>query len=94
MIDLFLDAENFSIYKFKSDHSLYLGINLSHFHKMLRSIKKKDSLILFIKEDAPNNLGIKVIPKENNRITTSYIKVQSIQNLDRIKLIHESKIDF
>ena len=30
----------------------------------------------------PNNLGIKVIPKENNRITTSYIKVQSIQNLD------------
>lgn len=82
LIDLFLDAENFSIYKFKSDHSLYLGINLSHFHKMLRSIKKKDSLILFIKEDAPNNLGIKVIPKENNRITTSYIKVQSIQNLD------------
>ena len=41
LVDLFLDAENFSIYKFKSDRTLYLGINLTHFHKMLRSIKKE-----------------------------------------------------
>jgi|TARA_B110000037_G_scaffold198191_1_gene236893 proliferating cell nuclear antigen len=49
---------------------------------MIKSIKKKDSIILFIKSEAPNDLGIKVIPKENNRVTTSYIKIQNIQNLD------------
>ena len=77
-----LDAENFQIYKFKPVNSLYLGLNLSHFYKMIKSIKKKDSIILFIKSESPNDLGIKVIPKENNRVTTSYIKIQNIQNLD------------
>jgi proliferating cell nuclear antigen len=77
-----LEAENFQIYKFKSVNSLYLGLNLSHFYKMIKSIKKKDSIILFIDEAHPSDLGIKVIPKENNRITTSYIKIQNIQNLD------------
>jgi len=37
---------------------------------------------LFIDEKSPSDLGIKVIPKENNRVTTSYIKIQNIQNLD------------
>jgi hypothetical protein len=49
---------------------------------MARSIKKKDSIELFIEERCPNDLGIKVIPKENNRTTISYVKIQSIQNLD------------
>ena len=49
---------------------------------MLKSIKKKDSMQLFIKEEEPNDLGIKVIPRENNRTTTSVIKIQGIQTLD------------
>ena len=39
-------------------------------------------------------LGIKVIPPEHIRITTSYIKIQSIQNLDielRIEFIKNIK---
>ena len=81
LIDLNLNANNFQVYKFNSK-KIYLGINLNHFHKMLKSIKKKDSIELFITEDAPNDLGIKVIPKENNRVTTSFIKIQNVQNLD------------
>jgi DNA polymerase III sliding clamp (beta) subunit (PCNA family) len=61
---------------------MYLGINLNHFHKMLKSIKKKDSLQLYIDDENPTDLAIKVIPKENNRITTSFVKIQAIQNLD------------
>jgi proliferating cell nuclear antigen PCNA len=82
LIQLSLESENFTLYKFKSKEKLFLGINLNHFHKMLKSIKKKDSMQLFINDDAPNDLGIKVIPKENNRITTSFIKIQGIQTLD------------
>lgn len=80
LIDLKLKAENFSVYKFKTN-KMYLGINLNHFHKMLKSIKKKDSIQLYIDSENPTDLAIKVIPKENNRITTSYVKIQSIQNL-------------
>lgn len=81
LIDLVLNSTNFQMYKFKSK-KMYIGINLNHFHKMLKSIKKKDSIELFINEDNPTDLGIKVIPKENNRITTSFLKIQNVQNLD------------
>lgn len=82
LIDLELDADSFSVYKYKSVDKLFLGINLTHFHKMLKSIKKRDSIQFFIDDTAPTDLGIKVIPKENNRVTTSFIKIQNIQNLD------------
>lgn len=81
LIDLELYADNFTIYKFKAPKKMYLGINMSHFHRMLKSIKKKDSIKLFIDDQHPTDLGIQVIPKENNRTTTSYIKIQNIQNL-------------
>lgn len=81
LIDLHLDANNFAPYKFKSK-KMYVGINLKHFHTMLKSIKKKDSIELFIDDDSLTDLAIRVIPKENTRVTTSYIKIQNIQNLD------------
>jgi len=49
---------------------------------MLKSIKKKDSLQLFINKDTPNKLGIRVFPKDNNRVTTSYITIQNVQEID------------
>lgn len=81
LIQLSLESENFTLYKFKLKEKKFLGINLNHFHRMLKSIKKKDSLQLFINDEFPNDLGIKVIPKENNRITTSFIKIQEKQNI-------------
>lgn len=82
LIDLKLDSNSFSVYKYKSNDKMYLGINLTHFHKMLKSIKKRDSIQFFIDDSFPTELGIKVIPKENNRVTTSFVKIQSIQNID------------
>jgi len=82
LVDLRLLGENFSLYKFRGGEKFCMGLNLNHFHKMLKSIKKKDSLQLFVQADNPTELGIKTIPKENTRITTSGIKIQSIQNLD------------
>jgi proliferating cell nuclear antigen PCNA len=81
LINMDLDANNFTVYKYKRDETMFIGINLTHFHKMLKSIKKRDSIELFIDDETPTDLGIKVIPKENNRTTTSYIKIQEIQNL-------------
>tara|TARA_Y100000389_G_C17270620_1_gene417764 strand:- start:95 stop:811 length:717 start_codon:yes stop_codon:yes gene_type:complete len=82
LVDLRLLGENFSVYRYKPVEKFCMGLNLNHFHRMLKSIKKKDSLQLFIDDDNPNELNIKTIPKENTRITTSGIKIQDIQNLD------------
>ena len=81
LVDIKLYASKFSIYKFKTEKK-FIGVNLGYFYKMLKSIKKKDGVILFIDDNKPNMLGIKVMPPEHIRITTSYIKIQSIQNLD------------
>ena len=81
LIDLELNAENFNSYKFNGTGSMFVGLTLTHLHKLLKSIKKKDSICLFIKKDEPNELAIQVIPKENNRVTTSYLKVQRVQNI-------------
>ena len=77
LMDLNLQSDNFAIYKFRSSEMM-IGINLNHLHKMLKSIKKKDSIEIFIKQDQPTDLGIKILPKENNRVTTSFIKIQNI----------------
>lgn len=82
LINLELEADNFCIYKFRGNEKLYLGINLAHFHKMLKPVKKRDSIELFIGEANPIDLVIQIIPKENNRVTTSYIKIQNIQYID------------
>jgi proliferating cell nuclear antigen len=82
LINLDLQSENFSVYKFKQE-TRYIGINMIHLHKMLKTIKKKDSITLFIDDDEPNDLWIKVFPKENNgRVTESSVKIQSMQYID------------
>lgn len=82
LIDLELEADKFTLYNFKSPKKLYIGVNQSHLYKMLKTIKKKDSIVLFITDEKSTDLGIQIIPKEKNRITTSYIKIQTIQHLD------------
>ena len=82
LIDLDLDRTNFSIYKYRKSEKLIIGINLSHFYKMLKSVKKKDSLKLFIDDDHPTDFGIQIIPNDTNRITTSFVKILNVQNLD------------
>ena len=82
LIDLELFSENFSLYKLKTNKKLNIGLNQTHFYKMLKTIKKKDSLVFFIQDEKSMDLGIQIIPKEKNRITTSYIKIQNIQHVD------------
>lgn len=82
LLDLDLGAENFMQFKFKGAGVMSIGLNFSHFYKMVKSIKKKDSVVLFIDEENPNDLGIRVIPKEKSRITTSFVKIQNLQSID------------
>ena len=82
LIDIELNSDNFIQYKSKIEDTMSIGLNFHHFYKMVKSIKKKDSLVLFIEENKETELGIRVIPKEKNRITTSFIKIQNLQSLD------------
>jgi hypothetical protein len=58
------------------------GINVSHLYKIISSLKKKDSLILQIDSEAPNELQIIVTPRERDHTEISKIAIQNIQSLD------------
>lgn len=82
LIDFDLQAENFIQFKFKGSGTISIGLNFSHFYRMVKNIKKKDSVVLFIEEENGGELGIRVIPKEKNRVTNSFVKIQNLQSLE------------
>jgi len=85
LVDLSLRSKNFNSYYLSSQvesSKLNIGLNLHHFYKMLKSIKKRDQLVLFIEESKSSDLGIEIIPKDHSRLTISYVKIQNIQNLE------------
>lgn len=82
LIDLELEAQNFMQFRYRGTGTMSIGLNFTHFYRMVKSIKKKDSVVLFIDENNSGELGIRVIPKEKNRITTSFVKIQNLQSLD------------
>jgi proliferating cell nuclear antigen len=79
LVDVELKAEQFNLFEIKK--STQIGINLIQFYKMLKSIKKKDSLVLFIEESDPTRLQFNVHPQDNTRKTHSTIQIQNIQNI-------------
>ena len=65
LIDLKLDHTKFDSYFFNQQKkSMFLGLTLTHLHKLLKTVKKKDSIGFFILTADPTELAIEVIPKE------------------------------
>lgn len=81
MIDLELLSENFPVYRFKNMSKMCIGLNLNHFHSMLKNIMKKDSVQLYIDSKFPNELSIMTIPKDNVSITTSAIRFHKVRDI-------------
>jgi len=79
LINIDLYNTNFNIYELTDE--MHIGINLGHFYKMLKSIKKKDALLLTIDDKNPDDLTLTIYPKENNRIVSSYVRIQTIQHI-------------
>jgi hypothetical protein len=88
--DIDLHAENFfcfeldtnSLYSFGVNTTkLCFGVNQLHMYTMLKTIKKKDTVTLFITKDNPLELGIKIEPRERTRVSCSYIKILPAHNI-------------
>ena len=73
LIEIALEKTNFSPYK--CSKTIIFSVNTTYFYKMLKCIKKKDGLRLFIHEDDPHNLGICIEQKgEGNKVNT-FLKI-------------------
>lgn len=78
-MNISLQAKEFNYYRFsppvKTSSTLLIGINVNHLHKLLKCVKKKDSIEISIYNNALNDIEIKIIPqKDCNKLTINYIK--------------------
>lgn len=68
LVDLMLEYDKFNMYKYKKDEEMRIGLNLGNIHKLMKSIRKKNTIIMYITEDKPDALTFKVIPNENTKM--------------------------
>ncbi len=84
LINVDLKMENFDTYNCVVEKTI--AVNLKHLQKLLKNVKKKDSITLFIRDDIPNKLGIKIVPvtvnKKTDRAETSYISIREVERPD------------
>ena len=85
-INIVLHAENFEIFQVtmpSSDSNILIGINLAHLRKMLRPVKKKETIEFIKTSEESDELCIRISSKEmNGETTTSNIKIQEMQIID------------
>jgi proliferating cell nuclear antigen len=80
LIKLFMGKTNFNVYDYESSSSKVLvGLRMTHFNRMLKSIKKKDTLGLKVKGNS--ELQVQTSPKDNTRKTTSFLRIQTVQQV-------------
>jgi proliferating cell nuclear antigen PCNA len=80
LVQLHLNADSFDEYY--CPKPVAVGLNLQHLHKMLKSIKKKDVVSMFIKKTDPQQLGITTTQSDTLQQVTSHIKMQRISLID------------
>ena len=77
LIDSILEKDQFLIYTYKED--INIGIDVSHFYKTLKAIKKKDVLKLAIYNN--DRLTVKYIPKDGGREVCSELPIFPVQTI-------------
>ena len=70
---------------YRCTKEIIFSLNLKHLQKMVRNVKKKDSMILFIEKSRPDKLGISIRPeggatRRSSRTETMYITIQKDSN--------------
>jgi proliferating cell nuclear antigen PCNA len=68
-----LNRENFNSYK--CPNTLNFHVNSAHLYKMLKAIKKKDMITLYIREDNTNYLWIQVNTSDEDAGTKMHIRI-------------------
>lgn len=83
LYDLNLVRDNFDEYYCEIDHQC-VGLNSHHTQDQTYSVKKKNTVILFITTAEPEKFFIEVVPQMNGetRKKTGFITIQKIQDKD------------
>lgn len=78
MFDVDLPRSKFRDYRCRKE--MYVSLNLKHLQKMIRNVKKKDSMIIFLAKNNRKELGFAIRPEsaaqKSNRSETAFVSIQ------------------
>ena len=78
LIHMKLDADKFEYYYCKE--KMNVGVCMSSWFKLMKTVSNTDTVSMFIEEDNPNELGIKIENADKNSSTTFMLKLLDINN--------------
>jgi hypothetical protein len=82
LFNMILHKEDFQTFHYSfPENTKQIGFTIKYLYSMLKNIKKKDSIEIFVKKDDMYNLGIKVIPKDYLKVTYSHVAITNSQNI-------------
>ena len=76
LVHLKLDAKQFELYK--CNERITVGVAMMNFFKLIKTMNNNDTLTLFITDNNPNDLGIRIENSEKNSITTYNLKLMDL----------------
>ncbi len=96
LFDVDFPRENFRPYVCHEE--IVFSLNLKHLQKMVRNVKKKDSIILFISKEYPDKLGLAIRPSgstsgHNSRLETVFITITQNNQPERLLGLPEISIN-
>ena len=80
LVYLKLEASKFELYK--CNNRVIIGVSMINFFKLIKTMCGNDTLTLFIEEDNPNVLGIKLENGEKNSVTTYRLNLMDLNEED------------
>ena len=99
LVYLKLQSDRFETFYCPQRH--VLGVNMIYFFKLIKTMANNDTLTLYLPENQPNKLGIRMENAENSRVTNFYLKLFDtnvedikIPSLNFSSIIHIPSVDF
>ena len=83
LVHLRLDGTSFE--HFYCKQKLVLGINMMNFFKLIKTMNNTDTLTLFLEEENPNELGIRIENGDKNTVTNYKLNLMDL-NEDKIQI--------
>ena len=81
LIHLKLDSENFTTFECKKKR-LVLGVNLTYFHKLIKTMDKDDNLTLYVDHDDMNYMKIKIDNPEEKKDSVFELKLLDLNEAE------------
>ena len=76
LVYLKLHADKFE--KYMCEQELLVGLNMTSFHKLMKTVTNNDTVTFFIEKNKPHEFGIKIENADKNSCTTFHLKMLDI----------------